>query len=209
MSDKTHKETYNALVGLGVQVKLNSHVTDYNNGIVTFNNDEVIEAGTLMWAAGIIAHTFEGIPITSLGTGRRMMTDEFNRVKGLRNVWAIGDICLQQTDPVYPKGHPQLAQVAIQQGRTLAKNFLAIEQGKAVKSFKYFDRGEMAIVGRHNAVVDLFKHKVHLRGFAGLFIWLFIHLVSLVNYNNKIRTLYSWAVAYITRDQALRMIFRS
>jgi NADH dehydrogenase len=209
MSDKTHKETYDALVGLGVQVKLNSHVTDYNNGIVTFNNDEVIEAGTLMWAAGIIAHTFEGIPITSLGAGRRMMTDEFNRVTGLRNVWAIGDICLQQTDPVYPKGHPQLAQVAIQQGRTLAKNFLAIEQGKAVKSFKYFDRGEMAIVGRHNAVVDLFKHKVHLRGFAGLFIWLFIHLVSLVNYNNKIRTLYSWAVAYITRDQALRMIFRS
>jgi NADH dehydrogenase len=209
MSDKTHKETYDALVALGVQVKLNSHVTDYNNGIVTFNNDEVIEAGTLMWAAGIIAHTFEGIPSTSLGAGRRMMTDEFNRVKGLSNVWAIGDICLQQTDPVYPKGHPQLAQVAIQQGRTLAKNFLAIEQGKAVKSFKYFDRGEMAIVGRHNAVVDLFKHKVHLRGFAGLFIWLFIHLVSLVNYNNKIRTLYSWAVAYITRDQALRMIFRS
>jgi NADH dehydrogenase len=209
MSDKTHKETYDALVGLGVQVKLNSHVTDYNNGIVTFNNDEVIEAGTLMWAAGIIAHTFEGIPSTSLGAGRRMMTDEFNRVKGLSNVWAIGDICLQQTDPVYPKGHPQLAQVAIQQGRTLAKNFLAVEQGKAVEPFKYFDRGEMAIVGRHNAVVDLFKHKVHLRGFAGLFIWLFIHLVSLVNYNNKIRTLYSWTVAYLTRDQALRMIFRS
>jgi NADH dehydrogenase len=209
MSDKTHKETYDALVSLGVEVKLNAHVTDYRNGIVTFNNDEIIDAGTLMWAAGIIAYTFEGIPITSLGAGRRIMTDEFNRVKDLSNIWAIGDICLQQTDPVYPKGHPQLAQVAIQQGRTLAKNFLAIEQGKAVKPFKYFDRGEMAIVGRHNAVVDLFKHKVHLSGFAALFIWLFIHVVSLVNYNNKIRTLYSWAVAYMTRDQALRMIFRS
>lgn len=209
MSDKTHQETFDALTALGVGVKLNAHVTDYTNGVVSFNNGSKIEAGTLMWAAGIIAHTFEGIPHTSIGPGRRMMTDEFNRVKDMENVWAIGDICLQQTDPVYPKGHPQLAQVAIQQGRSVAKNFLAIERGKPVKPFKYFDRGEMAIVGRHNAVVDLFKHKVHLRGFAALFIWLFIHLVSLVNYNNKIRTLYSWAVAYLTRDQALRMIFRS
>jgi NADH dehydrogenase len=209
MSDKTHKETCNALKGLGVEVKLNVHVTDYSNNIVSFNNGETIEAGTLMWAAGIIAHNFDGIPLTSLGPGRRMMTDEFNRVKELDNVWAIGDICVQQTDPIYPKGHPQLAQVAIQQGRTLAKNFLALERGKPIRPFKYFDKGEMAIVGRHNAVVDLFKHKVHLSGFAALFIWLFIHLVSLVNYNNKVRTLYSWAVAYLTRDQALRMIFRS
>lgn len=209
MSDKTHKETYDALVNLGVEVRLNARIADYSNSIVTFSNGDTIEAGTLMWAAGIIAHTFEGIPSTSLGPGRRMITDQFNRVKDLSNIWAIGDICLQQTDPAYIKGHPQLAQVAIQQGRALAKNFLATEHGKAVKPFKYFDRGEMAIVGRHNAVVDLFKHRVHLRGFAALFIWLFIHLVSLVNYNNKIRTLYSWAVAYITRDQALRMIFRS
>lgn len=209
MSDKTHQETFDALTALGVEVKLNAHVADYTDGVVSFNNGSKIEAGTLMWAAGIIAHTFEGIPQTSIGPGRRMITDEFNRVKDMENVWAIGDICLQQTDPVYPKGHPQLAQVAIQQGRSVAKNFLAIERGKPVKPFKYFDRGEMAIVGRHNAVVDLFKHKVHLRGFAALFIWLFIHLVSLVNYNNKIRTLYNWAVAYLTRDQALRMIFRS
>lgn len=208
MSNKTHKETYDALVGLGVEVKLNAHVTDYSNDIATFSNGDIIEAGTLMWAAGIVAHTFEGIPITSLGAGRRMLTDEFNRVKDLSNIWAIGDICLQQTDPVYPKGHPQLAQVAIQQGRTLAKNFIAIEQGKPTKPFKYFDKGEMAIVGRHSAVVDLFKHKIHLRGFSALFIWLFIHLVSLINYSNKVRTLYSWAVAYLTRDQALRMIFR-
>ncbi|MDP9079605.1 MAG: NAD(P)/FAD-dependent oxidoreductase [Bacteroidota bacterium] len=209
MSDKSRKETYDALVNLGVEVRLNTRVTNYNNGIITFNNGDIIEAGTLMWAAGIIAHTFDGIPLTSLGAGRRMITDEYNRVNNLSNIWAIGDICLQQTDPVYPNGHPQLAQVAIQQGRTLAKNFLAIEHGKALKPFKYFDRGEMAIVGRHNAVVDLFKHRVHMRGFAALFIWLFIHLVSLVNYNNKLRTLYSWAIAYMTRDQALRMIFRS
>jgi NADH dehydrogenase len=137
-----------------------------------------------------------------------MVTDEFNKVKGLENIYAIGDISIQFTDPVYPKGHPQLAQVAIQQGRTLAKNFIALHKGRPAKAFLYFDRGDMAIVGRHGAVVDLFKHRLHLSGVVALFIWLFIHLISLVNYNNKFKTLYNWAVAYTTRDQALRMIFR-
>jgi NADH dehydrogenase len=136
-----------------------------------------------------------------------MITDEYNRVKDLEDIYAIGDISVQITDPVYPKGHPQLAQVAIQMGRNTAKNFIAMAKGKAIEPFKYFDRGDMAIVGRHNAVVDLFKHKVHLSGLAALFVWLFIHLISLVNYNNKIKTLYNWAVAFLTRDQALRMIF--
>lgn len=208
MSDKTHTETKQAMLDLGVQVKLKTRVADYTNGIVTFADGDVIEAGTLIWAAGITANVFEGIPLASLGVGKRMKTNQFNQVEGFENIWAIGDISVQITDPVYPHGHPQLAQVAIQQGANLAKNFLAIEKGKEMKPFKYFDRGDMAIVGRHHAVVDLFKHKVHLSGFPALFIWLFIHLISLVNINNRIRTLYSWAVAFITRDQALRMIFR-
>jgi NADH dehydrogenase len=209
MSGKTHKETYKALVRLGVQVKMNARVTDYSNDQIRFADGEVIEAKTLIWAAGIIANTFEGIPATSLGNGKRMVTDNFNKVKGVENIWAIGDISIQFTDPLYPNGHPQLAQVAIQQGHTLAKNLVATSKGRKVRPFKYFDRGDMAIVGRHHAVVDLFKHKLHVRGFIALFIWLFIHLVSLVNYNNKFRTLYSWAIAYLTRDQALRMIFRT
>jgi NADH dehydrogenase len=208
MSDKTHTETKKAMLDLGVQVKLKTRVADYTNGIVSFADGDVIEAGTLIWAAGITANVFEGIPLASLGVGKRMKTNQFNQVEGFENIWAIGDISVQITDPVYPHGHPQLAQVAIQQGVNLAKNFLATEKGKEMKGFKYFDRGDMAIVGRHHAVVDLFKHKVHLSGFPALFIWLFIHLISLVNINNRIRTLYSWAVAFITRDQALRMIFR-
>ncbi|MDB5146598.1 MAG: NAD(P)/FAD-dependent oxidoreductase [Mucilaginibacter sp.] len=209
MSDKTHKETRQALIDLGVEVKLNAHVSDFSNGVVTFADGEMLEAKTLIWAAGIIANTFDGIPVTSLGIGRRMITDEYNRVKDLEDIYATGDISVQTTDPLYPKGHPQLAQVAIQMGRNTAKNFIAIAKGESIKPFKYFDRGDMAIVGRHSAVVDLFKHKVHLNGFAALFVWLFIHLISLVNYNNKIKTLYNWAVAFLTRDQALRMIFRS
>ena len=209
MSDKTHKETYSALSKLGVKVKLNTHVIDFSNDQVKFADDEIIEAKTLIWAAGITANTFEGIPLSSTGSGRRMITDVFNKVEGLNNVWAIGDISIQKTDPVYPNGHPQLAQVAMQQGRNLAKNFLAISKGQTPKPFKYFDKGDMAIVGRHSAVVDLFKHKVHLRGFPALIIWLFIHLVSLVTTDNKLKTLYNWAVAFITRDQSLRMIFRA
>src|SRR5690606_35826507 len=117
-------------------------------------------------------------------------------------------ISIQETDAVYPKGHPQLAQPAIQQGRHLAKNFLAIAKEREPKPFKYFDKGDMAIIGRNYAVADLFKHKLHFGGFLGLMSWLFIHIMSLVNYNNKIKTFYGWLIAYLTRDQHLRMIFK-
>ncbi|SEV95589.1 NADH dehydrogenase [Chitinophaga sp. YR573] len=209
MSDKTHEGTYKALTQLRVRIKLSTHVESFENDQIKFSDGEVIEAKTLIWAAGITAHTFEGIPVGSLGAGKRMITDVYNQVKGLRNIYAIGDISIQETDPVYPQGHPQVAQVAIQQGYRLAKNLLAMAKNKPLKPFKYFDRGDMAIVGRHHAVADLFKHKVHLNGFLGLMSWLFIHLISLVNYNNKIKTFYHWAVAYTTKDQALRMIFRA
>lgn len=209
MSEKTHQEAYKVLTGLGVKVKLNLHVNDYVDGKIMLSNGEVIESNTLIWAAGITANTFEGIPATSLGAGRRMITDEHNKVLGLENIYSIGDACILTTDTDYPKGHPQIAQVAIQQGRNLANNFIAMTKGKPLKAFKYFDKGDMAIIGRNKAVVDLFKHKVHFRGVIALFMWLFIHLISLVNYRNKLRTLYNWAVAYISRDQSFRMIFKS
>lgn len=209
MSEKTHQEAYDALYSLGVRIKLNTHVKSYENGIVTFSDGKVIEAGTLIWCAGVTAHIFNGIPQSSLGIGNRMHTDAFSKVIGLEDVYAIGDIAVQYTDSDYLKGHPQLAQPAIQQGKALARNLLRMAKGKKLIPFKYFDRGDMAIIGRNQAVADLFKHKFHLSGFLGLFSWLFIHLISLVNYNNKLKTLYSWIVAYLTKDQALRMIFFS
>ncbi len=137
------------------------------------------------------------------------MADAFHRVKGYHNLFAIGDISIQQHETAYPVGHPQLAQPAIQQGKSLAKNFLRMAKGRPPVAFKYFDRGEMAIIGRKYALVDLFKHKIHFSGILGLLSWLFIHLISLVNYNNIVKTLYTWAIAYITCDQPLRMIFRT
>ncbi len=209
MSDTTHKAAIAALKQLGVHVKLNTLVTSFKDEQALLSDGSVIHAKTLLWTAGVVARAFEGIDVTSLGKGRRMVTDAYNRVQGYQNIFAIGDISIQFTDPDYPNGHPQLAQPAIQQGKRLAKNLLAMAKGRPLKPFKYFDRGDMAIIGRKFAVADLFKHKVHLGGILGLVSWLFIHVISLVNYNNKIKTLYNWGVAYITSDQALRMIFQT
>lgn len=209
MSDKTHIAACKELERLGIKVKLNTLVTNYIDDQVVLSSGEIIEAKTLIWAAGVTANTFKGIPEESLGRGKRMLTDEYNLVKGFKNIYAIGDICLQTNDSKYPNGHPQLAQPAIQQGKMLAKNLLALVKGKPMQEFIYFDRGDMAIIGRKFAVADLFKHKLHIGGLAGLLAWLFIHVMSLVNYNNIIKTLYNWLIAYLTRDQALRMIFRS
>jgi NADH dehydrogenase len=209
MSDKTGSETARVLDAFGVNVILKMRVLNYEDGMVTLSNGDTIRTASLIWAAGVTANKFDGIPETSIGRGERMLTDTYNKVTGFENVWAIGDNSIQLTDPAYPAGHPQLAQPAIQQGATLAKNFLRLAKGKPMQPFIYFDRGDMAIVGRHHAVADLFKHKLHLKGFFALFTWLFIHVISLVNYNNKIKTIFSWTIAYLTRDQALRMIFRS
>ena len=209
MSDKSHAAAYKALQDRGVHIQLKTQVTSYENGQVRLSDGNIIESENLIWSAGITANIFEGIAKESTGKGGRMLTDSFNLVKGYDNIYAIGDISIQFGDPAYPNGHPQLAQPAIQQGKRLSKNLVSAAKGRERKPFIYFDRGDMAIIGRRTAVADLFKHQLHFGGFLGLLSWLFIHLVSLINYNNKIKTLYSWAIAYLTSDQALRMIFRS
>lgn len=209
MSDKSHRAAKDVLTKSGVHIKLNTHIVSYENDSIYLSDGDVIDAKTMIWAAGVIANTFEGISGDSLGKGNRMITDEFNKVIGYDNVFAIGDISIQHGDKAYPVGHPQLAQPAIQQGKTLARNIAAIQWGHAMKPFRYFDRGDMAIIGRKYAVADLFKNKIHIGGIPGLLAWLFIHLISLVNYNNKFKTLYSWTIAYLTSDQSLRMIFRT
>ncbi|WPU90936.1 NAD(P)/FAD-dependent oxidoreductase [Mucilaginibacter sabulilitoris] len=209
MSDKSHQTAYNTLTKLDVHIILKTHVVLFENEKVFLSNGDIIECKTLIWSAGVIANSFEGIAESSLGKGRRMITNEYNQVQGYENIYAIGDISIQFDDADYPDGHPQLAQPAIQQGKALAKNLLRVACGQQMKAFKYFDKGEMAIIGRQNAVADLFKHRVHFGGLPGLMAWLLIHLMSLVSTNNKIKTFYNWAFAYLTNDQTLRMIFRT
>lgn len=208
MSEKSQQDTYNDLRKMGVKIKLNCHVKDFVNDTVVLGNGETIPTKTLIWAAGVTAKIFEGIPSESYGRGRRMLVDEFNKVQATANIYAIGDTCLQLNEPEFPGGHPQVAQVAIQQGRNLAKNFKKMASGETLKPFSYNDKGSMAIIGRNKAVVDLPKPKIHFQGFIAWCAWLFIHLVSLITYRNRIRTLYNWMIAYFTKDQSLRMIIK-
>lgn len=208
MSEQSQIDTLNALTKMGVEVKLNHLVKDYVDDVVTFTNGETIETKTVVWAAGVTGSVFEGIPAESYGRGRRLIVNEVNQVTGLSNVYAIGDACLQTADKNFPNGHPQVAQVAIQQGKLLAKNFNAMAREQPLKPFAYHDKGSMAIIGWNKAVADIPRPKLHFKGFIAWLMWLFIHLISLINYRNKIRTLYNWTAAYFTKDHTLRMIVR-
>ena len=208
MSKASQTDTLEALTKLGVVVKLNTKVVDYRDDIVYFEGGETIQTKNLIWAAGVSAKIFDGIPTESYSHGKRMATDMFNKVHKTENIFAIGDTCIQLTDSNFPNGHPQVAQVAIQQGINLANNFKLINKNQPLKPFKYNDKGSMAIIGRNKAVVDLPKPKLHFKGFFAWIIWLFIHLISLITYRNRISTFFNWMIAYFSKDQSLRMIIR-
>ncbi|QBN17638.1 NAD(P)/FAD-dependent oxidoreductase [Flavobacterium nackdongense] len=208
MSKDSQRHTFEAVTKLGVTVQLNSQVVDYDGETVYFANGKSIRTKNLIWAAGITAKVFDGIPAESYGRGKRIITDKFNKVQSTNNIFAIGDTCIELSDPDFPNGHPQVAQVAIQQGLNLAENFKLMQRGKSLQPFKYNDKGSMAIIGKMKAVVDLPKPKLHFNGSFAWLIWLFIHLISLITYRNRFQTLYNWMVAYLSKDQALRMLIR-
>ena len=208
MSEKSQKDTYDALTKLGVVVKLNTRVVDFKDDTVYFHNGETIQSKNLIWAAGVTAKKFDGIPEESYGRGQRFAVDAFNKVNGTNNVYALGDTCIQLSDAAFPNGHPQVAQVAIQQGVLLAKNFKNEFKNKPLKGFKYHDKGSMAIIGKNKAVADLPKPEMHFKGFIAWAMWLFIHLMSLISYRNRVSTFFNWMVAYFAKDQSLRMIIR-
>jgi NADH dehydrogenase len=208
MSEKSQKYAYDTLTKNGVKVRLNALVKDFTDDVVHFANGDTIVSKNLIWAAGVTAIVFKGIPETAYGRGKRMIVDAYNKVQGMEDVYAIGDTCIQTTDTAFPQGHPQVAQVAIQQGQNLGKNLIKALSGASLKPFSYYDKGSMAIIGKNKAVADLPKPKLFFSGVIALFMWLFIHLLSLINYRNRIRTLYNWGVAYLTNDQSLRMIVR-
>jgi len=206
MSLRSQEDTFKALTEMGVQVRLNIQVKDYDGETVTFSNGNTIQSKTLVWAAGVSCQRLEGLPPDSYNRGGRILVDEFNRVRGLESIYAIGDCALMLHEKAWPNGHPQLAQPAIQQGKNLAANLRNLKAGSALMPFKYWDKGSMAIIGRHKAVVDLPGNKTHFSGVIAWFMWLFVHLISLVTVRNRITTLFNWTGAYLSKDQALRMI---
>jgi NADH dehydrogenase len=206
MSQKSQKEAYKVLNQLGVKIILNTAVKDYVNQKVILANGEIIPAATVIWASGVIAREAPGIPKESIGRGRRILVDEFNRVNGTTNIFAIGDICSMTTDKKYTNGHPQLAQVAIQQGKLLGENLVRLKNGAVMKPFSYHDKGSMAIIAKYKAVVDL--PKGFFKGFLAWLVWLFIHLIPIAGFRNKLKLAYNWLWSFITNDPTLRLIIR-
>lgn len=206
MSKKAQEYTEKSLLKKGVKLKLGVFVSNFINDEVHLSDGTTLEARNLIWAAGVSAKTFKGIDDKAyLGRGKRMKTDAYNKMEGFDNIYAIGDASIMTADPNYPEGHPQLAQVAIQQAANLGKNFN--NDFRNPQPFSYVDKGSMAIIGRNQAVADLPKN-IFIKGFFAWAIWAFIHIMSLVNFRNKMRALYNWVGYYISKDQSYRMVLR-
>ena len=209
MSDKSHQQSKEYLEKLGVTVKLNTFLKDYNGDTATLNTGEKIETSTVIWAAGIIGNVPEGIEPSFIVKGNRIKVDRYNRVLGQQNIYALGDVSYMET-PLYPKGHPQLANVAINQGKVLADNFKKmLNPGAKLDEFEYNDKGSMATVGRNLAVVDIPKPKLHFGGFFAWVIWMSLHLFLILGVKNKIQIFINWIYKYFTHDQSLRLLFKN
>jgi NADH dehydrogenase len=207
MSKKSQNEAYQVLHKLGVIIKLDTAVKDYDDGHVVLSSGERILSNTLIWATGVIARAAPGLPAESITRGRRILVDEYNRVAGVNDIFAIGDQCFMTADKAFPNGHPQLAQVAIQQGQLLAKNLGKILVNQAPDPFRYNDKGSMAIIAKYRAVVDL-PGKGFFSGFFAWIIWLFIHIIPIAGYRNKAKLFFNWFWAFVTNDPTLRLIIR-
>lgn len=206
MSKTASQKAQTFLEGLGVQVHLNTYVSDYDGELVKTKDGLSFKTSTFIWAAGVTGAPIAGIDGDSLmERSNRYRVDPFNKVLGQEAIYALGDIALMELDD-YPRGHPQVAQPAIQQGRQLAKNFKNKLAGKPMQPFKYFDKGSMATVGRNKAVVD-FK-KLHFGGAFAWFLWMFVHLWFLVGFRNRVVTFFNWTYNYINYDRAARLIIR-
>jgi NADH dehydrogenase len=206
MSARSQEEAYKVLNKLDVKIKLNTAVKDYIDGKVILAGDETIATSTLVWASGVIAREAPGLPAETIGRGRRIIVDEYNQVPGTQNIFAIGDQCIQSADKKYPDGHPQLAQVAIQQGIALAENLKRLQAGKVLKAFGYHNKGSMAIIAKYKAVVDL--PTGFFKGFIAWLVWLFIHIIPIAGFRNKIKLALNWSWSFITNDPTLRLMIR-
>ncbi len=208
MSQDSSKKAYDFLKSMGVDIQFGKMVTDYRDHKVIMKDGTEIPTRTFLWVSGIRANAMPGISEDHLGRGFRFKVDQFNRIPGLNDVFAIGDQCLQTTDPAYPNGHPQVAQVAIQQAKNLAKNIKRINEGHAddnsLTPFKYNNLGSMATIGRNKAVVEIGKFRS--QGFFAWILWLVVHLRSILGVKNKMMVLLNWLWKYVSYNDSIRMI---
>jgi NADH:ubiquinone reductase (H+-translocating) len=208
MSEKSSADSRTYLGKLGVTVKTGSIVKEYDGQTVTLLSGEQIRSNTVIWAAGIRGNLPLGIDAEMLAKGNRIRTDRYSMIKGLGQIYVLGDLAYMET-PVYPNGHPQVASVAIQQAAMLANNLIRYGANQTRWSeFEYQDKGSMATVGRNLAVVDLVRPKWHLKGFFAWMIWMSLHLMLILGVKNRLFVFLNWLYNYITYDQSLRLLFR-
>ncbi len=208
MSEKASAKALSFLKKMNVSVKLNTLVKTYENNSVVMSDGTRIPTRNLIWVGGVTGNKIHGLGEECIGRGRRVIVDEYNKVKGSFNIYAIGDVALMNGgDPDYPNGHPQMAQPAIQQGALLAKNLKALEAECPLTPFKYKDLGSMATIGKNKAVADI--GRFHFAGFFAWFLWMGVHLVSILGVRNKFFVFLDWVWNYFTYDRSNRMILKS
>ena len=190
---------------LGVDIRTEVFVKDYDGNILQLSNGEFIRTRTVIWVAGVTGNTVDGLSQEVVTRGNRIKVDRYNKVQGYQNIFAIGDLACMST-PKYPNGHPQVANVAINQAKLLAKNLKLLISGKQPKEYEYKDLGSMATIGRNKAVVDL--PFIHFKGYFAWVIWMFLHLMLILSVRNKLIIFINWAWAYVKKDTSLRLILK-
>ena len=205
MSEKSSEKVKKYLENFGVEVLLNTAVTDYDGKKAKLNNEQEFDTSTVIWSAGVKGMLIPGIDNKSVAGGRYQV-DEFNRIKGYENIYCLGDAASMVSDK-YPRGHPMVAPVAVQQAGNLAKNFIRLFSQKPIQAFRYKDKGSMATVGRNKAVVDL--PYGHFGGFFAWLVWMFLHLMLLVGFRNRVVVFIDWLWNYLSYERGLRLIVRS
>lgn len=203
MSEYASEKALLYLKKLGVEVKLNTRVDDYDGTLLTISDGEKIKTKSVVWAAGVSANTSNGIDTDIIDHGNRIKVDRYNKMKGSDNIFVIGDQCIMTT-PKYPDGHPQVAQTAIQQALNLSHNIVAWDSSGKLREFEYRDKGSMATIGRNLAVADLPFAK--LKGFFAWVIWSVVHLFTIFGLKNRISVFLNWVWSYLTYDQSLRIL---
>jgi len=207
MSQRSSEDSYKYLSRLGVKVMTSTIVNNFDGNNVQLKDGSSIPAKTVIWAAGVTGALPPGLDKTLMVRGNRLIVDRYSRLKGSTNIYVIGDLAYMET-PKYPKGHPQLAATAIQQGTVLAKNLKRLlREDTRFEEFEYHDKGTMATVGRNLAVFDLPRPKLHFGGFIAWFIWMSLHLFLILGVKNRFFVFCNWIYNYFTYDQSLRLIF--
>lgn len=205
MSENSQKASRAYLEKMGVHIKTETFVTDYDGITVTLNTGVTMKSKNVIWAAGVTGNIIGGLSADSI-VRARFVVDRFNKVKNYNNIYAIGDVAYMVT-PKYPNAHPQLANVAINQGKNLANNFLNALRQKPLKEYEYKDLGSMATIGTYKAVIDLPNFK--FKGVIAWFVWMFLHLMLILSVRNKFVTFMNWTWNFIAKDSSLRLIFKS